>query len=420
MAVNLEKFGWDGLTVPAELCKITSALPTAQHLKILRSPQLMEGADVYFPYRFFNNGTERYMPAYIKEAQINDGGYAAIFQARRALFKPQHTKDIKDTKDTNSVLLVKQGNFEDACIKQIHLNITPDEDAQTPKSRRITYTEEINAILYEAYIHALLQQTFTTLGMAYAVPHLHEIVARTKTGNDSHIHEDIDSIWLVMELVRGQTLEKYLRSVLVKKAFKTNDKILKDILVQIAHYLHILQEKLHFNHRDMKINNLFVRQNAPGWSRTTTVPNIGEWKSTIDVVLIDFGFACVSCGPGSPRPRASLLSAGSWFRSEHDCLKYGRDLGQLLYSLHVNFPFPSYFSPELCSFLTSACIARTATTFVDILQGVHSDGRPRTSGAPAFNDGIYIFLRDNNTDIENCKPDRFLRGLKSLNEHGVL
>jgi hypothetical protein len=82
MSFSLERFGWDGVTVPAELKDIGRHLPTAVNLKLLRNPQTMGGAEVYFPFNFFHKGPEKYMPAYMKDVKLNDGGYATAHHHR--------------------------------------------------------------------------------------------------------------------------------------------------------------------------------------------------------------------------------------------------------------------------------------------------------------------------------------------------
>lgn len=407
MSMDLEKFGWDGLVIPTELNKIPENLPTVEHLKIMRPPQLMSGVEIYFPYSLFTNKEDKYIPAYIIGNKINSGGYASIIKARRAIFKPG--------KDTNT--LQKAEHFADICIKTIPLNILPDEDTASPDSRHKTYLDEVNAILYEAYIQTLLTKTFSTYAMEHAVPKLYEVVACTKNNINTHIPEEIESIWIVMELLAGFTLEKYLHQTLKKFQYVQNDLLIIDILVQLCTYLHILQETLHFNHRDMKINNLFIRYHEPGWSNDLSgVPVFHTWKRNVDIILIDFGFSCIACGPGTPKPRSSLLSAGSWFRPEHDCMKYGRDLAQLIYSLHVHFPIQHYLSTKLCAFLHKSCTAETTNGSVPILSGIDVDGAA-ASGVPQFNEGIYKCLRDNSTDLKGCRPATFLAGLFSLNIH---
>ena len=402
----LERFGWDGLTVPADLKEISKNLPTASHLKVLRPSQSLSGVDVYFPYNFFHDGAEKYMPAYIKETAINDGGYAVIYSGRRAIYKPKEAEN-------NTFTLEKHSGFEPICIKRINLNILPEEDEQTPASRDKTYDDEIKAILYEAYIHAVICDLFEREGYPMAIPHLYEICAISKDWSDTHEKTEIDSIWIIMELLNGITLEKFLMRNLVIGSREDNDRIMIDVILQVSFYLHLLQEKLHFNHRDLKINNIFVRHHESSWSHTIKSPIFGSWTCKNDIILIDFGFACISCGPQSPTPRATLLGAGSWFRQEHDCMKYGRDIGQFLFSVHCQFPFEQYLTPKLSRVLRQALTAKLGTGTVDVLNGFENDGRPRTNTSyrPMFNNGIYIFLRDNTVDIPGCRPAVLIKTL---------
>jgi len=232
-----------------------------------------------------------------------------------------------------------------------------------------------------------------------------------------------------MEFLSGTTLEKYLRRNLHiptglseerAKTVETNETILIDVFIQLAFYLHVLQEKLRFNHRDMKINNVYIRHHDPSekWSRVITIPGLGSWNCVIDLVMIDFGFACISCGEGFLNPRATLVGAGSWFRAEHDCLKYGRDLGQFLYSLHCSFPLSKYISPAFFVVLSMALRATKGTTGpankrVDLLKGFEPSGKPIESAVIPpmikFNDGIYLFLREADVDVPDCRPKEFLR-----------
>jgi serine/threonine protein kinase len=255
---------------------------------------------------------------------------------------------------------------------------------------------------------------------------VYEILADTKGKADPASPCDFESIWIVMEYVNGSTLEKFLKRKLIpvrnghsRTVATTNEKILIDVLIQLAVYLKILQEKVRFNHRDLKINNLFVRHHAldEHWKQTLSIPVIGDWECIHDIVLLDFGFSCIACGSGFDNPRATLVGAGSWFKSEHDCLKYGRDLGQFLYSLHCTFPLQDYVSPTFFDLLHKSMFAIRGEEKekIDLLMGFGDDGSPLGGSAlprsVKFNDGIYIFLRDSTVDIPGCNPSVFLKAL---------
>lgn len=426
---DLSRFGWDGCKIPTNLHNICDFLPSWKELKILRPAQVINGTSVYFPHTFFKDKGESYMPALIKGTLDGDGGYAQVFKGRRGIFKS--VGDISG----GSMNLVKTESFKEVCIKEVAMNITPEEDVATPHTRESTYEEEILAILYEAFLHALLYKTLEAEGFPSAVPYLYEVVAHTKSRTLPKSPCDFKSVWITMEFIHGNTLEKYFRKnfVPIHKSFratsltvdaqeKKNDMLLLDVMIQLAFYLQILQEKVRFNHRDMKINNVFIRQHedSEAWERTLIIPTLGTWACHTDAVLIDFGFSCISCGSGFLNPRATLIGAGSWFKPEHDCLKYGRDLAQFLYSIHCFFPLQDYISAALYSVLHGVMRARCgeAGRSVDLMKGIDGKGNPIvTSIVPRsiqFNHGIYIFLRESDVDVPGCRPEAFFAAIKPL------
>lgn len=419
---DLSSFGWDGCSIPTNLSSVCERLPTWKHVKIVRDPHVTKGTTLYFPHTFFKpTGKTPFMPAYIKGSLENDGGYAQIFKGQRAVF---HSKD---NHHTGPVSLTKVAPFSEICIKEVRLNITKEEDIASPGTRTESYVEEINAILYEVFLHALLSKTLERVGFPSVVPSLYEVVAHTKDGKPPISPTDFKSMWICMEFLTGTTLEKYLRRNLMiptpaNKAvvLEHNETILTDIFIQLAFYLHVLQETLRFNHRDMKINNVYIRHHEPSehWSRVITIPGLGSWTCLIDLVMIDFGFACISCGEGFLNPRATLVGAGSWFRAEHDCLKVGRDLGQFLYSLHCSFPLCNYVGDAFFLVLCTALRAEKAGVSVHLLKGFDPSGKPlECVGIPRsikFNDGIYLFLREADVDVPNCRPSEFLRLLHAF------
>ena len=415
---DLSSFGWDGCKIPIDLVDICKYLPNWRHLKVIRPPQMLNGALVYFPVKYFESRGRLYMPAFMKGETVDDGGYADIFRGRRAIFKP-----VSDA-PTGTVRLEKEGSFSEICIKHIPLNISAEEDAARHEVRQRIYEDEINAILYEAFLHTILLKTLESVGFASAVPHIYEVIASTKTQSPTS-PTDFESVWISMEFIQGQTLEKYLTANLRPEAKERNEAILLDILIQLAFYLQILQDKVRFNHRDLKVNNVFTRIHAPEerWSRTIHVPGVGNWSCTHDIVIIDFGFSCVACGSGFPNPRATLVGAGSWFRAEDDCLKYGRDLCQFLYSIHSMFPLQNYVRDAFFDIIHNAMVAHKGGRAFDLMMGIDENGSPRpgTRLPPTvdFHDGVYIFLRQEDVDVPGCSPREFLTRLSAAAVRGT-
>lgn len=345
------------------------------------------------------------MPAIEKGEIHNDnGGYSSVYLAQRSIYKPEG--------DLSGVVsLTRKKPFDEICIKEIVVQVDHTESEKE-------YIEEINAILYEAYLHALIDITLQKAGLSRAVPHLHEVVALSTTGARAIHPNEIDAIWMTMEFMNGCTLEKYLQRKFASGTKESNTEILRDVLIQVANILQILQSKLLFNHRDLKLNNLYVRYHDDAtWTHKINVAGLGEHTCTLDIVMIDFGFSCIACGSGFVNPRATLLGAGSYFRSEHDCLKKGRDLAQLLYSLHCSFPLQNIVTRDFFNVIHGAMKAerRSTGTTYDLFMGLDAVGTPLICGtlpkSIKYNNGIYIFLRDNLIDVPGCEPSIFLRAL---------
>jgi serine/threonine protein kinase len=436
---NLCNFGWDDVTIPANLSNICRFLPKWNQLKILRNPQLLNGHEIYFPHHYFHaaDGSE-YMPALEKGSVHNDGGYAVIYKGQRAIYKPRDDK-------FGSVRLDRTQEFVDICIKEVCVRVSPDEPIDA-------FEEEINAILYEAYLHALVFKTLETVGYSSAVPTLYDIVATTHSGEQASAPSDYDALWMTMEFIEGATLENFLRRKLIVGSIEANETLLCDVLIQLAFVLSLLQDKLKFNHRDLKINNVYVRHHGSddtSWVRTLDLSNMMPamrarrrpsvfagagsaaaavateptiWTCTSDIVLIDFGFSCVACGSGFINPRATLVGAGSYFKPEHDCLKLGRDLAQFLYSLHCTFPLQNYVSPRMFDLLHAACFAEKAGRRYDMWMGFDHVGNPIVGTtlprSLRYTNGVYLFLRENDVDVPGCAPAAFLQSILSYSLRG--
>jgi serine/threonine protein kinase len=346
------------------------------------------------------------MPAIEKGALHNDnGGYSEIYRAQRSIYKP--VGDLSGT-----VHMVRAIPFEEICIKEIGLHVESTAEEKE-------FVEEINAILYEAYLHALIDETLERNGLGGCVPRLHEVLAISSSGEPLTSPKQVDSIWMTMEFMNGETLEKFLGKRFASGSVTENTRLLKMILLQLAHILQILQTTLLFNHRDLKINNVYVRHHEPGWKKTLTLPGLGLLECTVEIVMIDFGFSCISCGSGFPNPRATLLGAGSFFPPEDDCLKKGRDLAQFLYSLHCTYPLQNYISKPLFEVLHRAMTAERRGTFgsrpCDLFMGLDAIGTPLISSrlptSIKYNNGIYLFLREPAHEVPGCEPARLLRTL---------
>ncbi len=395
---DLSEFGWDGLVIPSDLSVVSCPVPSWKDLKILRDPMNLNDESVYFTQKFFTGVSGKYVPAYIIGVLDDDnGGYASIYKGKRALFRP-----ISKSHD-GLVQLEKIHSFETVCIKQIPLNITFEEDRSPTPLREKYYDNEIQAVINEALIHALISKTLEAAGFPSKVPRLFEVVAKTTTLSPKSATE-FDSLWMVMEYINGCTLQKFLNRNLMRRAPQHNETVLLDILIQLSYYLQILQSNLRFNHRDLKINNVFVRFHAKpdNWKQVLSYKD--GYTCLQDIMIIDFGFSCIACESDS---RSTQIGAGTWFKTEDECLKCGRDIAQFLYSLHATFPLKEYVSEELFEILYSSVMTEVNGKSINLFHGFDAHGNSLGESCPdsiPFNDGIYVFLRNKAIDIPGCAP----------------
>lgn len=409
---DLRDFGWEGCVVPISLENICQHIPTWNDILTLRSHTTSAGVQMFFPNKFFRSEAKgNYMPGYIKGRTINRGSYANVFKGKRAIFSPT------EQKTEGIVNMRKTSEFEIFCIKEIKLNITPYEKLASPETKTKAFEEEINAVIYEAFLHALLIKTFERHGFPTVVPKLYEMTAHTTRDSNPPLISNIDAIWLAMEFIQGITLDEFFQRNLVRSSVaavqKKNEETMIDVFLQLAFFLNLVQENLRFNHRDLKINNLLIRSHDASWSRKLTLPNGNQYSCLNDIVFIDFGFACIACDKDSPNPRGTRIGAGSWFRPEHDCFKEGRDIAQFIYSVHSSFPIKEYTSKGFFETLYNSLIAETETEKVPLLNGFDNSGKPTGFMPPqiAFNNGVYIFMRDSDVDIPGCSPTTFMNTL---------
>jgi len=358
------------------------------------------------------------MPAYKKGVVYNDRGtYSTLYKGGRVLY------DCKPATAAGYVDLVLATPLRPCAIKELVLHITPAEDAATPTTRSHTYSDEINAIVYEAIIHILVGRTLTRAGHPSFVPAFHEVVAVGDAPLTSPTC--VKALWSVMEFLEGNTLQDVCRvrlnpltaamTLAERASLQTaNEDFLLDMVTQIAFVLYILQRDLRFHHRDLKLNNVFCRT-TPSTQRLA-LPTGHTWICKSDLVLLDFGFSCIACGTDHPpSPRATLLGAGSWFTPDDDCCKEGRDLAQFLYSLHCHFPLAHHVGPEVLAFFKDVMTAKTPTGDVDLMAGVTPEGVPVTTGAkPAYHKGIYCFLKRKEVEIPSLAPLMFLTAIRSV------
>jgi hypothetical protein len=421
---------------------LSGAIPDFTLLKTLQPPKVLDdGSVVYIPHSLFIDGEEVYMPVIERFDAVNDGGYAVIYSGRRYIYIPDYEMGEGHRQIDGTLNFKRVTDGEKICIKACRVRLTAKEARTTPNTRSNYYSDSIQFYIHEAVIHGLIQNVLTRAGFPTAVPTLHEILAVTHDGTIQQLTNaiDIKEIWITMEILNGTALPRFLRRKLRRLPTKfkrnshellkeqQNEIIILDLCFQLVCYLHILQENLRFNHRDMKIDNAFCRYHShrEQWKNNIFVQDVGTWKCKHDFVLIDFGFGCISQGTTSePVPFQSLVSASPWFEGETTCMKYGRDMAQFLYALHCAFPLQEYISSEFFEIFVNVTEAVEIDSDYKIVSkhklfaGFDWTGKPNPLGKhdklpekPVFDEGIYNYLEKVGIDVPGCRPKTLLHTL---------
>lgn len=165
-----------------------------------------------------------------------------------------------------------------------------------------------DSFVAEAIIQLLAYQTLESHGI-YAVPKVLDI------------YRYINESRFTMEYIDGRSaLEEMYDS-------SDPDTTLLQILSQVCILLAILEETIHLDHRDLKITNLWIRP-IPVNYRVSIGGSLWSVTAPFQVVILDFGFACIGDGFGR-----TFLNLGDVIPDIDPCPKDGRDLYQCIMSI---------------------------------------------------------------------------------------
>lgn len=125
-----------------------------------------------------------------------------------------------------------------------------------------------------------------------------------------------------MEYIEGvSAAERILKSDIPSKTFL-------EIIVQACILLGALENDIRIDHRDLKVNNLWIRP-VPVSYRVRLDASTWVIEAPFQVVILDFGFSCIGNKDGN-----AVVSLSDGILPKIDpCPKKGRDLFQLICSL---------------------------------------------------------------------------------------
>lgn len=147
--------------------------------------------------------------------------------------------------------------------------------------------EKVHSIHAEAFIQHIVGTILSYYGLENVVPKIHHSLLNQK-GTEILIMEPIYNAVLASTFLT--------RNLQFNKKMSDNDCIILDILGQLVIYLEILNKTIHFQHRDLKSNNILLIK--PLKEKSTKTIQIGSntyiFTFYNQVVLLDYGFASLA------------------------------------------------------------------------------------------------------------------------------
>lgn len=136
----------------------------------------------------------------------------------------------------------------------------------------------------------------------------------------------------------------------------------QQVLAQVCFLLLVLEREINFDHRDLKADNLWIREGTPVAYSYRVDSQLYEVSAPFQVVLLDFGYACL----GSAEEKRAIVNLGDGvFPLLDPCPKEGRDMFQLLHSFWSVQPLrsrlPTAMQAEMGGFLVPPAAAPSFT-----------------------------------------------------------
>ena len=188
----------------------------------------------------------------------------------------------------------------------------------------------------EGLVQALAHHSLAQDGIVGAVPEVYDIFL---FGNE---------VRFSMEWVEGTSCLDLLNAEVGKPTFEP---LFIDILIQLCIILECLERRIFLDHRDMKLDNIWIKKSPAVAAKQIqyTVRLNGKaykYTSSIQVVLLDFGFACIG-----NEARKMKINLGGVIPDLDPCPKEGRDIYHVLCRLMERVEFKNSMSKSFSALL---------------------------------------------------------------------
>jgi len=394
MVLDLRLYGFTNCIISKTLEDLSQKLPSWNVLPLTKT-KLVGGKTIeHFLKPLEDASGVQFLPSYEWGKKLDEGTYGKIYQAYRKIYS-------KITDENTGVLHFKcvQDSRENIVIKESLVSLTPAEENLPYIAKKRVIENEIDTLMHEATVLTLAYMAVKKANMEYAVPRVYEIFLHYKPNSTSIT--GVNSLCISMEYIKGDTLLKFMTNNFKRSTKEANSTLFIECVKQLALILQVLQQELRMNHRDIKINNVLIRNT-----------NI---KNPI-LVLIDYGFACIANGVQEPQAEMTNIEAGAYFGSKYACFKHGRDLAQFFYSVHCHFPFEDYLTCDVIQLVKPWMQIVYKYGVADLLNGVTNTGYHSETKIPnlVYDEGIYLFLRRPEVDPLQCSPTNILKDIETF------
>ena len=226
----------------------------------------------------------------------------------------------------------------------------------------------------EAIVQHLAYKCLEGEGIPWAIPRVRDL-----------LFKDTET-WFSMDAILGINPEEFFRSP------KSTEKDFFFLLAQISLLLWSLESHLSLDHRDIKADNLLLKL-EPCVLQTKIQRKLWKLLSPFQLVILDFGFACIGSNGLRSRP---IINLGDGVLPPMDpCPKEGRDLFQLL---------TSFFSLKS---LTEKLSPRT-TAKIDGWLSVGKKSYGSMARRWSSENWVYLVASQSDFSMPSCCPARIL------------
>jgi serine/threonine protein kinase len=244
-------------------------------------------------------------------------------------------------------------------------------DGKIVAVKRPTGAAGKDSLLAEGVVQWLAAQVLSREGIPGAIPEVYDIFRHG------------DHARFSMEYIEGQSaLEAIYRSF-------DPDHTFIQCLSQVCVILSILEDRIHLDHRDLKMTNLWIRRKPIRYSAYGV-------EAPFQVVVLDFGFACLGNGEGG-----TVVNLGDVIPDIDPCPKDGRDLYQCIMSL---------WSVEEVRSRLSASMQAEVKTWIEGVKG----GSARIAESSSSLEWSYMLTSHPKFSHSLLRPERLLKRLQAL------